>query len=100
VTDTEPQSGDDTTVRSQFNWEVTPPSLAIIETVAEAVDGEPTTIDPLYEYVDPDALDVVVRSKSIRAGGEPTTVSFDFADQRVTVHSDGRVVVRERPSRN
>lgn len=81
-------------VRAQYEWSSTSPSAAVIETVAVAVDRDPTTIAPLYESVDPDALDAVVQSDGGPTNTDTVTVTFVFADRQVTVHSTGEVVVR------
>ncbi|WP_251343159.1 HalOD1 output domain-containing protein [Haloplanus halophilus] len=62
------------------------PSVAVAETLTETVEvGD----RPLFDYVDPDALDALV------AGSSPsTTVTFDVEDAAVTVHGDGRILVR------
>jgi len=61
------------------------PSIAVAETLETALDGK---VDPLFDYVDPDALDTFVTEAS-----EPVTVRFDVEDATVTVHGDGRVLV-------
>jgi len=62
------------------------PSVAVAEALEAALDGGGK---PLFEYVDPDALDALVDGPS-----ETTTVSFDVESATVTVHSEGRVFVR------
>ena len=86
--------GEDETIRAQYEWASTAPSTAVIETVAIALDREPTTIEPLYESIDPDALDALLRSNGSPATANDVTVSFVVADRQVTVHSRGDVVVR------
>ena len=61
---------------------------------AAAVSGkEPTTIQPLAEVVDPDALENFFVSGSADAPRTERTVSFVFIDLDVTVHSSGQIVV-------
>jgi hypothetical protein len=86
--------GSDGAVRAQFDWASTAPSTAVIETLAVALDREGTTLDPLYESVDPDALDALVHSTGPSTNGDTVTVSFVFAEQQVTVHGTGEVIVR------
>ena len=81
-------------IRAEYDWTSTTPSTAVIETVAVASDREPTGIEPLYEVIDPDALDALVRSNGDEPVGEGTTVSFEFTGQSVAVHGGGSVVVR------
>jgi len=63
-----------------------PPSVAVAETIETALDEH---VDPLFDYLDPDALDGLV-------GGSSTamTVTFDIEEATVTIHGDGRVFVR------
>jgi hypothetical protein len=62
------------------------PSVAVAVILESALDSE---TGPLFDYVDPDALDAIV------AGPETTvTVTFDVESAVVTVHGDGRVFVR------
>jgi len=86
--------GEDETIRAQYEWASTAPSTAVIETVAIALDREPTTIEPLYESIDPDALDALLQPNGSPATTNDVTVSFVVADRQVTVHSRGDVVVR------
>lgn len=87
-------TGNDGTVRGQYDWSMTEPSTAVIETVAEARNRDPTELEPLYEAVDSDALDALVRSDGRSTAAGAVTVSFEFGDQQVTVDSSGDVVVR------
>ena len=87
-------SGRDGAIRMEYDWTATTPSVAVIETVAVARNREPTRLEPLYEVVDPDALDALVRSSEDSQVADGTTVAFEVADRSVTVHGDGTVVVR------
>jgi hypothetical protein len=84
----------DGAIRAEYDWLSTPPSTAIIETVADACDREPMELDPLYDVVDPDALNELLRSSRDDPGADGTTVAFEVADTSVTVHGGGTVVVR------
>lgn len=89
-----PERGDDGgpgETRAEYEWAEVGPSTAVLETIAAALDRDPLALDPLYEYVDLDALDLLVRSAS---PDEPTAVSFRFQSHRVRVDSTGKVVVR------
>ena len=87
-------SADDGAIRAEYDWTDTPASTAVVETVAVACDCEPTELDPLYEVVDPDALDAVVRSSGDGPVVGGTTVTFEVADRSVTIDDGGAVVVR------
>ena len=89
---TEPDS-DDGATRARYDWSSAVPSTAVVETVAVAVDQEPTSLEPLHECVDSDALDALVRSRNSPADADTTTVSFVYADRQVTVRGSGEVIV-------
>lgn len=65
------------------------PSVRVVEAVADRTDADPTTMAPLYDAIDPDALDALVDSL-----GEGY-LGFEFAGCRVTVHADATVHVEE-----
>lgn len=100
VDDGQPSSNVDGVVRASYDWSERRPCSAIVETVAIAADREPTAIEPMYEAIDPDALDGLVRSNgavSTGASGSPdgtVELTFAFAGHDVSVDSNGEVVVR------
>lgn len=55
-------------------------SSRVICAVADASDVSPTDLPPLYDVIDPDALDSLVYS--VLPGG---SIEFDYADTAVTV---------------
>lgn len=70
------------------------PSDTILRKVAAVKKTEPMELDsPLYEVIDPDALNTLFagRNGSSRGG----RVSFRYSDCEVRVESDGEVLVRE-----
>ena len=81
-------------VRAQYDWASTPPPVAVIKTMVVALDREITALEPLYESVDPDALDALLRSNGSSATPGELTVTLTVADRQVTVHSSGDVIVR------
>lgn len=62
------------------------PSKQVIEAVAEATDSVRTELRPLYEVIDPDALDSLFGSSRART---TATVTFRYGGCSVTVHTDG-----------
>lgn len=69
------------------------PSERIVEAVAEADGVAPSEVTPpLYEAVDPEALDHLFASTAIadRPGGR---VAFPYSGYEITVHYNGRVSV-------
>lgn len=69
-----------------------PLSIVVVDAVEAALDGA-TTPEPLYDVVDPDALDQLFQPKSDgtpRPGGELT---FAYSGCEITVRADGDVIV-------
>ena len=87
-------SGKADAIRAEYDWTSTTPSTAVVETVAVASDREPTRLEPLYEAIDPDALDALIRSNGVEPVGDGITVTFEVAGQTVTIHGSGAVVVQ------
>lgn len=85
---------EDRTVRARYDWSSTSPSTGVVETVSRAVGRDPKALDPLYDSIDPDALDAIVGSSDSWRDRDDTTVSFGFAERRVTVTGSGEVLVR------
>lgn len=71
------------------------PSTAVTEAVAEALDREQDELPPLYDAIDGDRLDDVVRSDDPLPAGEPIRVRFRYAGCMVTVTSHGAIIVSE-----
>lgn len=67
-----------------------PTSLAIVSRVADAEGVESRELAPLYESVDPDALDALVDSVT---GGSTLSVQFTYCGYVVTVNADGVINV-------
>lgn len=64
------------------------PSEAVIRSVSTVSGKEPTSLTPLYDFLDPDALDELVKNS------DRVTVQFEFDGYLVTVRSDDRIFVR------
>ncbi|WP_227355877.1 HalOD1 output domain-containing protein [Haladaptatus salinisoli] len=82
---------DSRTVRTQFDQEKAPASIAVIATLADVMDTNPGELDPLYFTVDPDALDALVRVRNGTNGD--IHVAFTHEGHAITVHSYGVVVI-------
>jgi len=64
------------------------PSAAVVEAVAAAEGWEPAEVpEPLYESIDPDALEALVASV------DDGRISFDYMGYEVTVDADGAVTL-------
>lgn len=72
------------------------PSATIVEEVAAREGVDPVDLDvPLYDAIDPEALDEAVRSASDRGSG--LRIEFVYHGYDVVVESTGAVHVAERP---
>lgn len=70
------------------------PSDSVVRVVAAVTGDEPMQMEPLYEAIDPDALDQVFDSTDADSeAGSSTRVSFRYQGCAVAVYGDGRVVV-------
>lgn len=69
-------------------------STAVVTAVAEAVNSEPTELEPLEEKIDSDALDMFFDPDDGGGGREQGyRVSFPFAGCEVTIDNGGCIVV-------
>ena len=75
------------TVRTQFDQEKTPASMAVIATLADVMDTDPVELDPLHSTVDADELDALVRVRTGTNGD--THAAFTYEGHAITVHSYG-----------
>ncbi|MFC7136304.1 HalOD1 output domain-containing protein [Halobaculum litoreum] len=62
-------------------------SIAVIEATAEIRSAAPDRHAPLFEVIDPDALD------RICSGDDDTLVEFTYLDHRIRVRSGGHITV-------
>ncbi|WP_254663423.1 HalOD1 output domain-containing protein [Haladaptatus sp. W1] len=64
-------------------------SQHVVFEVAEQANVQPNELPPLYDFIDPDALDTVV------ASNPDLELSFSFAGYRVTIDGEDSIQVRE-----
>lgn len=70
-----------------------PSSLAVVSAVAKQTGvPEESLHPPLFDVIDPDALNAVLTSQSTTETA--VSVSFDYAGYRITVDSDQAVTVK------
>ena len=91
----EPSSRPTTATRERFDWKAVQPSTAIVELVASITGREPDQLEPVYNTIDPDALDTLVIGSA-----DPASVSLAFTinGYEVVVRDDGNVVVSTNSS--
>lgn len=70
-------------------------SVRIVAAVAERADVSPTDLPPLYDVIDPDALEDLFSHSTDQPLSVPGRVSFGYAGSTVTVFSDGAVEVTD-----
>lgn len=98
--DDEPTAYTGESIRAEFDWSEVSPSTAVVETVAIAAGREPTVLEPLYETVDPDALDALIRSGDRDSTGGDTAVKLALDGYEVRVERGGTVVVSPDEARS
>lgn len=82
-------------------WTEKGPSRSVVDAVAAVTDSRAESLRPLYEVVDPDALDRLcggATDRQSQSGG--TLVSFRYEGCEVTVSGDGSVEVERVDSDN
>jgi len=75
---------------STFDCEDDSPSIRVVETVAAALEADPADVGPLYETIDPDALDALLEAPEQFQDG---CVRFRFEGCAVTVDAEGWIAV-------
>ncbi len=69
----------------------------VLQRVADAEGTEPSELEePLYEVVDPEALETIFKSFEDGPHREAGELRFPYHGYDVTVHADGEVSVREQ----
>lgn len=63
--------------------------MAIVREIATIEGTDPEELPPLYDVVDTDALDALVR----QADADGLTIGFDYGNYRVRVEGTGEVTV-------
>ena len=70
-----------------------PVSQTVVLAVAEATGDDAMELPPLYDAIDPDALNKLFDSDVLGADRRDGSVEFAYAGCDVTVRADGRVTV-------
>ncbi|WP_340099728.1 HalOD1 output domain-containing protein [Salinibaculum salinum] len=77
--------------RFEYDQKETPASMAVVSALAEVMDADPTTLEPLQKTVDTDALDAFIQTQTPAISDSNVTLSLE--NYTVTVHSYGVVAV-------
>jgi hypothetical protein len=92
-----PDDGDESdVVEARFDWDTIQPATAVVETVADALDLDPTAVESLFETIDPDALNRLLVPNQTNESSTPIAVAFEYAGRTVTATNAGAVVVTDR----
>lgn len=82
------------TYHAQHNWTDSQPlSTTVMEVVGAATNTEADQMDPLYDALDPDALDAIFRPRFDDVPRTNGQVMFSLDGHDVAVHSYGYIVV-------
>lgn len=73
------------------------PSTVLIEAVAAETDRDVTTMPPLYDHVDPEALNALVATRT-GVTSATVTVSFTYDGIDLLLDSDGTIGIRPAPN--
>jgi len=73
------------------------PSERVVAAVAETEGVDPRNLTPLYEAVDPEALDALLQRRGNSPGIDGIGVTFTYHGYEVTVREDGRILLDGRP---
>ena len=79
--------------RATFESATVEPTVAVVQTMAAAEETDPTDLEPLYDAIDPQALDRIC-SEGVPARDGDRTVEFTYHGRRVAVRSRGAVEIR------
>lgn len=71
------------------------PTEAVVRAITAVNGVEPTDLDPLYETVDPEALDRLLGSPVVGDPDGEVVVRFYVSGYRVIVKNDGQVTIFE-----
>lgn len=69
------------------------PATRVVTAVAGAADTDPIDLPPLYDTIDPEALNTLIKS----AENGSVLLTFSYTGYTVIVHGDGEIDVEETP---
>ena len=68
-------------------------SQRVITAVATTKETDPVDLDPLYEAIDPDALDALYEQDGFERAKPPERIEFAYCGCKVAVAWDGSITV-------
>jgi hypothetical protein len=83
------------TPRACYDWDECRPSTAVVEFAMGVLDRSATSLTPLYDVVEPDALDRLLTG----AGAGPLELSFTYEGLDLSLHRDGTIEAPGRAAR-
>ncbi|WP_276261483.1 HalOD1 output domain-containing protein [Haloglomus litoreum] len=69
-----------------------PVAEAVVEATSTVTGRDPLDMEPLFDVVDPDALETLVAGP---AGSAGVSVSFQFEGRQITVQRGGRIHIAD-----
>jgi hypothetical protein len=81
------------THRFAYDPEGTSATLAVVTALSEVLDIAPTTLDPIQDTADAEALNALLGGR-----GDDISVSFSAAEHAITANSDGTITIRAESS--
>lgn len=82
------------TTHITFNWDDDGSVCEVIVNSIAAVTGQrPETLEPLYETINPDALESLFRPVSPKAPRNTGSVTFTYERCEITVHAVGTIEI-------
>lgn len=81
------------TYRTEYQDYAEPPSEAVVRAVAAISGDEPFELTPLYEVVDPDALDALFLPTHDGPTEREGEVAFNYCGYRVEIRSYGVIEI-------
>jgi hypothetical protein len=92
---TDRPGGDDEEVQTFVYDHEESPSAAVVSAVAAVQGEDATTLPTLYDVVDGDRLNDVLRSNDPVEGSQPIRIEFRYAGCAVAVDCHGRISVED-----
>ena len=87
------------TYRVEYSDGTDPPSSVVVESIASITDRDRFDLDPLYQVVDPDALDALFEPRVDGCHRGEGEVTFAYHGYEVAVRSYGVIAIQSAEGR-